>query len=125
MREVLEYIYIYENVYVDTNERHAVPYLARQNARIASYHLAEYTKNLRSSHERRGLPLDEEAKHSWRRERANVLEMWEHAERISADSGFEYFDRTATRHNAGKFLHPANEALDMFLRDNDNLFRLT
>ena len=108
-----------------TNERHAVPYLARQHARIASYDFAEYSKNLRASHERQGKPLDDETKHSWCQERDNVLHMWEHTERIAADSGFEYFDRTATRHNAGKFLHPANEALDMFLRDNGHLFHLT
>ena len=48
-----------------------------------------------------------------------------HAERISAESGFEYFDRDGTRHNAGKPCSVADEALHMYLCMNDNLFRLS
>ena len=51
--------------------------------------------------------------------------MWEHAAKISAESGFEYFDRYGNQVNAGKRFTTAKEALELYVRDNVHIFRLS
>ena len=106
-------------------ERHPRPDLARQNARIESYRLAVLESGQWGDGPNGRHPWEGYCRWSLSQARDKVNAMWEHAARISAESGFEYFDRYGTRHKPGKRLAAANEALYMFLSESEHIFYLS
>ena len=110
--------------YGDVVERHPSPVLARLNARIESYRFESFEGRQWSDYYR-GWRWEGEASIEWFERSAKLNAMWDHAERISAESGFEYFDRYGTRHEPGKRLTAANEALYMFLSESEHIFYLS
>ena len=104
------------------NHQRSAPYTARMEARLRMYQYRTRHRTAWQEHQS-GQNWTHEDLEQDREELLECRLAWDHAEKISRDSGFEFFDRHDKRCNVGAKTFIVAEIVDQFLSQHGGQFK--